>query len=64
LHLVKAVKIYTKVKTSVPSTNNNIIGLSRPEQYKRGDIEVLIYAKDALQTTHQAAEQEKNTNDG
>jgi uncharacterized protein YfdQ (DUF2303 family) len=36
------------VQTSVHSTNNNVLVIPLPEQYRGKDIEVLIYSKDEL----------------
>ncbi len=38
------------LQTSVAPTNNNILVLPLPEQYRGKDIEVFIYSKDELVT--------------
>lgn len=47
------------VQTSVSSTNNNILVLPLPEQYRGKDIEVLIYSKDELITPPQTEQQKQ-----
>lgn len=46
-------KFKLMVQTSVSSTNNNILVLPLPEQYRGKDIEVFIYSKDELVTLQQ-----------